>query len=484
MDTLSPHEQKLHRTLIRELTKDELSNKVKHGARAPAKLRSLALDTHDSLPAYGAPKVRRAPHEHIPVTRRQLSRKQTTVALGPFGPEDPHQHDMSHANKLAQLAYSKRAHSEWSLLQKWEADVEKLSVQERKELLAKLKEEQRVVLDEQVLDKQKAKLQLQQDKVQDAQDLAATLKQHKIDEAKAAAARRSAALQTKALMAGQVAQYRSNKQEARRAKLAEEQAELDDMYKKQAEEDAKKAQQLHDDRIVMAKTLAENDANIKAKKKAAKQQALDDDEMMRQYAALLLRQDTAREAALLALQARTAMRAEVAGLEVKKARDEREAAENARIAAAVAEADRKAEEAAQKLAAMRRKMQQDCNKARQQQMQLKANRRAAEEQQDSDFINSLSAREAHLSKLEQAHQAAVKAHNNMIKMELERQIAEREESMVNEDTAMTAAERKINAPVLSKAIAASPACCVCGECADCCAWQQTRTKLGSSRRSR
>ncbi len=45
-------------------------------------------------------------------------------------------------------------------------------------------------------------------------------------------------------------------------------------------------------------------------------QALDDDEMMRQYAALLLRQDTAREEALLALQARTAMRAEVAGLEV------------------------------------------------------------------------------------------------------------------------------------------------------------------------
>ena len=69
----------------------------------------------------------------------QLSRKQTTVALGPFGPEDPHQHDMSHANKLAQLAYSKRAHSEWSLLQNWEADVEKLSIQERKELLAKLK---------------------------------------------------------------------------------------------------------------------------------------------------------------------------------------------------------------------------------------------------------------------------------------------------------------------------------------------------------
>ena len=75
----------------------------------------------------------------IAVLCLQLSRKQTTVALGPFGPEDPHQHDMSHANKLAQLAYSKRAHSEWSLLQKWEADVEKLSVQERKELLAKLK---------------------------------------------------------------------------------------------------------------------------------------------------------------------------------------------------------------------------------------------------------------------------------------------------------------------------------------------------------
>ena len=49
-------------------------------------------------------------------------------------------------------------------------------------------------------------------------------------------------------------------------------------------------------------------------------QGLEDDEMMRQYAALLHRQDTAREAALLALQARTALRAEVAGAEVSKTR--------------------------------------------------------------------------------------------------------------------------------------------------------------------
>ena len=48
-------------------------------------------------------------------------------------------------------------------------------------------------------------------------------------------------------------------------------------------------------------------------------------------------------------------------------------------------------------------------------MQLKANRRAAEEQEDSEFIKSLSAREAELSRLEQAHQAAVKAHNNKLK---------------------------------------------------------------------
>jgi len=72
------------------------------------------------------------------------------------------------------------------------------------------------------------------------------------------------------------------------------------------------------------------------------------------------------------------------------------------------------------------------------------------------------------------------------RMELEMQIAEREESMVNEGTVMSAAERKINAPMLSKAIAASHACCVCGQCADCCAWQQTGTgtTLGSGRRSR
>ena len=52
------------------------------------------------------------------------------------------------------------------------------------------------------------------------------------------------------------------------------------------------------------------------------------------------------------------------GVQVKKANDEREAAENARIAADVAAADRRAQEVAQKLAEKRRKMQQDCDKAR------------------------------------------------------------------------------------------------------------------------
>ena len=49
-------------------------------------------------------------------------------------------------------------------------------------------------------------------------------------------------------------------------------------------------------------------------------------------------------------------------LQVEKARDEREAAENACLAAAVAEADTNVEEAAQKLADMRRNMQHDSGK--------------------------------------------------------------------------------------------------------------------------
>ena len=67
-----------------------------------------------------------------------------------------------------------------------------------------MQEEQRVVLDKQVQEKQRAKVQQQQDKVQDAQDLAAALRQHQLDEAKSTAARRAAALKSKALMANQV----------------------------------------------------------------------------------------------------------------------------------------------------------------------------------------------------------------------------------------------------------------------------------------
>lgn len=67
-----------------------------------------------------------------------------------------------------------------------------------------LQEEQRAVLDEQVQEKQTAKVQQQQAKVQDAQDIAAALKQHKLDEARSRAARKAAALKSKAIMANQV----------------------------------------------------------------------------------------------------------------------------------------------------------------------------------------------------------------------------------------------------------------------------------------
>ena len=70
--------------------------------------------------------------------------------------------------------------------------------------LLPLQEEQREVLDEQVQDKQQAKLQQQKAKVQDARDIAAALAQHRLNEARSAAARRRAALATKALMASQV----------------------------------------------------------------------------------------------------------------------------------------------------------------------------------------------------------------------------------------------------------------------------------------
>ena len=48
-------------------------------------------------------------------------------------------------------------------------------------------------------------------------------------------------------------------------------------------------------------------------------------------------------------------------------------------------------------------------------MQLKAQRQAAEEQEASDYMSSLSTREAELRRLEQAHQAAVKANNTKLK---------------------------------------------------------------------
>ena len=105
MNTLSPHEQKLHRSLLIELTKDEIGNKVgltsafcfdrsrlcirfsfadaqvKLGPRAPAKLRSLVLDTHDTLPATRKPTVRKAPHASRATQQQQVQHLQTCSAV-------------------------------------------------------------------------------------------------------------------------------------------------------------------------------------------------------------------------------------------------------------------------------------------------------------------------------------------------------------------------------------------------------------------
>lgn len=78
------------------------------------------------------------------------------------------------------------------------------SLRHRTDNLWHMQREQSQVLDGQVQDKRKQKVQQQQEKLQDAEQLAAAFQQHTLDDAKQAAARRDAAMKTKALMAGQV----------------------------------------------------------------------------------------------------------------------------------------------------------------------------------------------------------------------------------------------------------------------------------------
>lgn len=82
---MSPTEARLRHKMLLELSKDDIRNKVrsqnvrtysceqpstslllaaqvKLGAQAPAKLRSLSIDTHDKLPAAGVSKARLAPY--------------------------------------------------------------------------------------------------------------------------------------------------------------------------------------------------------------------------------------------------------------------------------------------------------------------------------------------------------------------------------------------------------------------------------------
>lgn len=53
--------------------------------------------------------------------------------------------------------------------------------------------------------------------------------------------------------------------------------------------------------------------------------------------------------------------------------------------------------------------------ARKAQLERKAKQVAADAKEDADFMLSLSTREAELAKLERAHQAAIRSHNQALK---------------------------------------------------------------------
>lgn len=450
------------------MTRRDLSLLKSGFKAAPARYRNCATDVHEAHPAEDfGPSNDLLPagytgtkKDYLALLKTQRAQAKAAARLPKKAESKPPvtyssvfqpRLEQKHVCDLATMHRKKLMTSEWALLDTLEVQMYN-DERDKSEQIKSLKAaQQRAFLEMQFKERQREEKEAKVVQLKEDAEMLASVEEMKRVERQKFEATRAANIKAKKEKLAMLAEARQAHEEAKIAKREEEKKMLQQIKEAMEQDQAMKEEKVRIEKEHNEKTRRDNEVKLAAKKEEHQKQKAAEVELMKLTLETLEKQDKAREAALKdfheKIQARGAKSVQKA-IEEKRDRQERE--------------ERLMKEREMKMEAdAQAKVEQEKKKREQQKAMILASReealaektrRLAASQEEKRRQREEAEAVAIMEKeKEYKKMAAIRARAAETRGVIESQLTQRELQLVDEDTGMTEAEKRINAKLLEQA---------------------------------
>lgn len=432
----------------------------------PAKFRSLALNSHDTVgkssptprkPGAGKSLQAAGSGRSTPVSRRASgsrpaqSRRSSQPASEVSGAEDSRFRSVFEGQKPSERAIEERlakAASPWAALAEIETQMHAKNKTVQRAHKAAAIQQQREFLDSQIEEHAVRKAGHKKDLLNEARQIAAEVSRYNEDEKRKLLKQRNYMSRIKQDREDQVVLAQRKKQMQVEKKQYEEARELRRVKEALNEEKGKAAQRRENHRKEMQQVIVENEARSLLKEERHRKNQEEDERLRVEYLEMQQVQEARREKAFKDMYAKSQGRAALAGAQVAKEAEEKKE----RDASLLLKQQREWEEATQRQENADREHKSMINNlrtVRAQQMSEKNQRLMHEKAEIEAYSEQTRLKDEREKALEQNKQRKKRMNNLKHQEELKEQIKETVQRRIYEGSMMSVSEQAINHPVLA-----------------------------------
>ena len=432
----------------------------------PAKFRSLALNSHDTVgkssptprkPGAGKSLQAAGSGRSTPVSRRASgsrpaqSRRSSQPASEVSGAEDSRFRSVFEGQKPSERAIEERlakAASPWAALAEIETQMHAKNKTVQRAHKAAAIQQQREFLDSQIEEHAVRKAGHKKDLLNEARQIAAEVSRYNEDEKRKLLKQRNYMSRIKQDREDQVVLAQRKKQMQVEKKQYEEARELRRVKEALNEEKGKAAQRRENHRKEMQQVIVENEARSLLKEERHRKNQEEDERLRVEYLEMQQVQEARREKAFKDMYAKSQGRAALAGAQVAKEAEEKKE----RDASLLLKQQREWEEATQRQENADREHKSMINNlrtVRAQQMSEKNQRLMHEKAEIEAYTEQTRLKDEREKALEQNKQRKKRMNNLKHQEELKEQIKETVQRRIYEGSMMSVSEQAINHPVLA-----------------------------------
>ena len=430
----------------------------------PAKFRSLALNSHDTVgkssptprkPGAGKSLQAAGSGRSTPVSRRASgsrpaqSRRSSQPASEVSGAEDSRFWSVFEGQKPSERAIEERlakAASPWAALAEIETQMHAKNKTVQRAHKAAAIQQQREFLDSQIEEHAVRKAGHKKDMLNEARQIAAEVSRYNEDEKRKLLKQRNYMSRIKQDREDQVVLAQRKKQMQVEKKQYEEARELRRVKEALNEEKGKAAQRRENHRKEMQQVIVENEARSLLKEERHRKNQEEDERLRVEYLEMQQVQEARREKAFKDMYAKSQGRAALAGAQVAKEAEEKKE----RDASLLLKQQREWEEATQRQENADREHKSMINNlrtVRAQQMSEKNQRLMHEKAEIEAYSEQTRLKDEREKALEQNKQRKKRMNNLKHQEELKEQIKETVQRRIYEGSMMSVSEQAINHPV-------------------------------------